>query len=296
MNEIELKLKQEFARAAKEALGAEVAPERVALNLPKEKAHGDYATNVAMVNAKAAGLKPREAAEKIAAVFDCDAVGADRLEIAGPGFLNVFMKQDSIQSVIGRILAAGDAYGTSNAGRGKKVLVEYVSANPTGDLHPGHARGAASGDSLTRLMKAAGYDVTREYYINDAGSQIDNMGYSLQARYLQRCGREGIIPEGGYHGQDLVKIADDLYQEIGEKYADTPIEESFLFFREYGLKAELAKLKKDLEEFRCEFDVWTSERDIRASGKMDAAVQKLIEGGWTYEKDGALFLKTTQFG
>ncbi|MBE6117766.1 MAG: arginine--tRNA ligase, partial [Erysipelotrichaceae bacterium] len=149
MNEIELKLKQEFARAAKEALGAEVAPERVALNLPKEKAHGDYATNVAMVNAKAAGLKPREAAEKIAAVFDCDAVGADRLEIAGPGFLNVFMKQDSIQSVIGRILAAGDAYGTSNAGKGKKVLVEYVSANPTGDLHPGHARGAASGDSLT---------------------------------------------------------------------------------------------------------------------------------------------------
>ncbi|MBE6118502.1 MAG: arginine--tRNA ligase, partial [Erysipelotrichaceae bacterium] len=177
-----------------------------------------------------------------------------------------------------------------------KVLVEYVSANPTGDLHPGHARGAASSDSLTRLMKAAGYDVTREYYINDAGSQIDNMGYSLQARYLQRCGREGVIPEGGYHGQDLVKIADDLYQEIGEKYADTPIEESFLFFREYGLKAELAKLKKDLEEFRCEFDVWTSERDIRASGKMDAAVQKLIKGGWTYEKDGALFLKTTQFG
>ncbi|MBR2991563.1 MAG: arginine--tRNA ligase [Solobacterium sp.] len=296
MNEIERKLKEEFARAASEALGTEVLMEKVALSLPKEKTHGDYATNVAMMNAKAAGLKPREAAEKIAAVFDCAAVGAERLEIAGPGFLNVFMKQDSIQEVIGRILAAGDKYGTSNAGQGKKVLVEYVSANPTGDLHPGHARGAASGDSLTRIMKAAGYDVTREYYINDAGVQIDNMGYSLQARYLQRCGREGVIPEGGYHGPDLIKIADDIYQEIGDKYADTPIEESFLYFREYGLKAELAKLKADLEEFRCEFDVWTSERDIRAAGKVEEAVQKLIAGGYTYEKDGALFLKTTQFG
>ncbi|NCB33716.1 MAG: arginine--tRNA ligase, partial [Erysipelotrichia bacterium] len=169
MSEIEERLKREFSRAAEKALNTEVDVSRLALSLPKEKTHGDYSSNVAMQYAKSLGLKPREAAEKVALEFDCDAVGAEKIEIAGPGFLNVFMKDGSLADIINKVISAGDNWGCSDAGKGRKVDVEYVSANPTGDLHPGHARGAAIGDSVTRLMKMAGYDVTREYYVNDAG-------------------------------------------------------------------------------------------------------------------------------
>lgn len=296
MSKIEDVLKEQFALAVNKALGTSLQVQDMELSMSRDKTHGDYASNAALKNAKAHGLKPREAAEKIAAAFDCEAAGADHLEIAGPGFLNVFMKKDNLQALIPLVLEKKDAFGRSDAGHGKKINVEYVSANPTGDLHPGHARGGAIGDSLCRIMRAAGYDVTAEYYVNDAGAQITHMGESLQARYLQACGREAEVPADGYHGKDLIEIAAQIRQEIGDKYADTDPAESLPYFKQYGLQAELKKLKADLEEFRVHFDVWTSEQSLYDRGLAQEALQKLGEKGKTYEKDGALWLRTTEYG
>ena len=296
MSRIEDQLKEEFARAAAAALELPVTAGDIELSLSRDKAHGDYATNCAMKLAKRAGLKPREAAEKIAAVFAADSVNAEKLEIAGPGFLNVFMKHDSLQSVIPAVLAAGSQWGCSDSGHGERIMVEFVSANPTGDLHPGHARGAAIGDSLCRMMKKAGYDVLPEYYINDAGNQINNMAKSLQARYLQACGIDAEVPEDGYHGADLIQIAARMKEEEGTKYADMPKEESLPAFRAYGLQAEIAKLKADLDEFRVHFDVWTSEQSLYDRGLVRDALDVLRGMGRIYEADSALWLLTADFG
>ncbi len=296
MSEIEVTLKQAFIKAVEKAYSITLLENEVELSLPKDKAHGDYATNVAMKSSKKIGGKPREIAENIGKHFDYASTGVDHLEIAGPGFINLFMKNDSLQAVITKVLEKKDSYGQSNAGNGKKINIEYVSANPTGDLHPGHARGAAVGDSLARIMKMAGYDVTREYYVNDAGNQINNMALSLQARYLQACGKNAEVPEDGYHGEDLINIAKNIVSEYGDKYADVEPKESYSFFRSYGLKAELDKLKSDLKEYRVEFDVWTSEQDIRNRGLVEKALDTLKEKGYTYEQDGALYLRTSDLG
>ena len=296
MSEIEVTLKQAFIKAIQDAYSITLLENEVELSLPKDKAHGDYATNVAMKSSKKIGGKPREIAENIEKHFDYASTGVDRLEIAGPGFINLFMKNDSLQAVITKVLEKKDSYGQSNAGNGKKVNIEYVSANPTGDLHPGHARGAAVGDSLARIMKMAGFDVTREYYVNDAGNQINNMALSLQARYLQACGKDAEVPEDGYHGEDLINIAKNIVNEYGDKYANVDPKESYSFFRSYGLKAELDKLKSDLKEYRVEFDVWTSEQDIRNRGLVEKALSTLKEKGYTYEQDGALYLRTSDLG
>lgn len=296
MSEIETTLKQAFIKAIQEAYSVAMEENEIELSLPKDKAHGDYATNVAMKSSKKLCGKPRDIAEAIEKYFDFESANVDHLEIAGPGFINLFMKNDSLQAVITKVLEKKDTYGQSDAGHGKKINIEYVSANPTGDLHPGHARGAAVGDSLSRIMKMAGYDVTREYYVNDAGNQINNMALSLQARYLQACGKDAELPEDGYHGEDLIHIADNIVREYGDKYADIDPKESYSFFRTYGLKAELDKLKSDLNEYRVEFDVWTSEQDIRNRGLVEKAVETLKEKGYTYENDGALYLKTSELG
>ncbi len=296
MSEIEVTLKQAFIKAIQDAYSITLLENEVELSLPKDKAHGDYATNVAMKSSKKIGGKPRDIAENIEKHFDYTSTGVDHLEIAGPGFINLFMKNDSLQAVITKVLEKKDTYGQSDAGKGKKINIEYVSANPTGDLHPGHARGAAVGDSLARIMKMAGYNVTREYYVNDAGNQINNMALSLQARYLQACGKEAEVPEDGYHGEDLINIAKNIVSEYGDKYADVDPVKSYAFFRSYGLKAELNKLKSDLKEYRVEFDVWTSEQDIRNRGLVEKALATLKEKGYTYEQDGALYLRTSDLG
>lgn len=296
MNEIEEKLRSEFVKAFTLAFNEPIENNEVELSLPKDKTHGDYATNIAMKSSKKVGKKPRDIAEEIVSKFNAEEVGVDHLEIAGPGFINIFMRHDSLQAVIAKVLEQKEKYGYSNAGKGKKINVEYVSANPTGDLHPGHARGAATGDALTRLMKMAGYDVTREYYVNDAGNQINTMALSLQARYLQACGKDIDVPEDGYHGEDLVFIAKRMIEEVGTKYADMELSESLPYFRSYGLQAELDKLKADLKEFRVEFDVWTSEQSIRDRGLVERAVETLKKEGYTYEQDGALYLRTSDLG
>lgn len=296
MSKIEEKLKEQFALAVFKALELEVAPADVELSLAKDKEHGDYASNIAMKKAKGCGLNPKEAAMRIADAFDCQAAGAKKIEVAGPGFLNVFMEADSLTAVIDAVLKRKEDFGRSESGKGRKVLVEFVSANPTGDLHPGHARGAAIGDSICRIMHMAGYDVTSEYYVNDAGNQINHMAESLQARYLQACGKDAEVPEDGYHGKDLILIADEIRKEIGDRYAESSKEESLPYFRKVGLQAELDKLKADLDEFHVHFDIWTSEQSLYDRGLINQALEKLDEKGYTFEKDGALWLRTTDFG
>ena len=218
------------------------------------------------------------------------------VSVAGPGFINFRVNQKHFANVIKQAIEEEKDFGSNNSGNGLKVNVEYVSANPTGDLHPGHARGAAAGDSLTRLMKFSGYDVTREFYLNDAGVQIDTMARSLQVRYLNLFGEEIPMPEDSYHGQDIIDIAKKLKSEVGAKYVSKDLDEYIEDFKVYGLKEETAKLKRDLDLFRVEFDVWTTESSIYEAGKVEAALDKVIKSGHTYESEGALWLKTTDFG
>ena len=296
MNQLETNLKTCIINAVKQAFDLDWESGDVVIEIPKEKIHGDYSTNAAMRLTKQLRQNPRMIAQQLIDHLDLKQGSVAKCEIAGPGFINFFMESASLASVIGVVLQENENYGRSDAGQGLKVDVEYVSANPTGDLHPGHARGAAMGDSVTRLMKFAGYDVTREYYVNDAGNQIRNMALSLQARYLQACGVEAEVPEDGYHGPDLIKIAQDLKQEYGEDLAHKDKAETYSFFRQQGLQAELAKLKADLAAFGVEFDVWTSEQSIYDRGMVDKALNTLKAQGMTYESEGALWLRTTDFG
>ena len=294
MNQIEMSLKHALKDAVSKAFGQELQEDNIVIEIPKDKSHGDYSTNVAMQLTRILKNNPRKIAEGIMEALDKDAADIESCEIAGPGFINFKIKNTSLAKIIETVLAQGDNFGHNDTGHNIKVNVEYVSANPTGDLHLGHARGAAWGDSITRLMKASGYDVCREYYVNDAGNQIINLGKSLQARYREHMGLDFVLPEDGYHGEDVKKIA----IELAETYKDTYVEENeenLKFFKEKGIEFELNKIKRDLDYFRVHFDVWSSEQKIRDDGKVEAALKVLDEKGMTYEKDGALWFATTKF-
>ena len=296
MNQIENKLKDMIVSAIKDIFSYQIEQDDIVIEIPKDKQYGDYSSNVAMRLAKVLRNSPLKiAAEMVKELTKNDAF-FEKVEVAGPGFINFTLKNDQITDVLKVVLNAKDDYGRSDIGQGIKVNLEYVSANPTGDLHPGHARGAAMGDSVARIMSFAGFDVTREYYVNDAGNQIDNMAKSLQARYLQRCNVEVEMPEDGYNGPDLIVIADNLYNEVHDKYLNMTKEESLSYFRAYGLKEELAKLRNDLSQFRVEYDVWTSEQSIYDRNMVEKAVSKLKALNMTYEFEEALWLKTTVFG
>ncbi|WNS75315.1 arginine--tRNA ligase [Bacillus sp. DTU_2020_1000418_1_SI_GHA_SEK_038] len=300
MNSVEQmqeKLKQEIKAAVIKAnLATEEQIPNVILETPKEKAHGDYSTNMAMQLARVAKKAPKMIAEALIANFDKSQASIEKMEIAGPGFINFYMDNSYLTNLIPAVLEAGDGYGETNVGGNQKVQVEFVSANPTGDLHLGHARGAAVGDSLCNILAKAGYDVSREYYINDAGNQINNLAYSVEARYFQALGLEKEMPADGYHGEDIIGIGKKLAEEFGDKYVHTDEKERFNFFREYGLKIEMAKLKADLEEFRVPFDVWYSETSLYHNGKIDTALQKLKDNGHIYEEEGATWFRSTTFG
>ena len=295
MNQIETNLKKALADAAKKAFDTEVEIEKIVIEIPKDKSHGDYSTNLAMQLTRLLKNNPRVIAEALQQNLDMEAAAIEHCEIAGPGFLNFKIKNTSLAQIIKTVLAQGDNFGHNETGNQERVNVEYVSANPTGDLHLGHARGAAWGDSITRLMKASGYDVTREYYVNDAGNQIVNLGKSLQARYREYLGLPFVLPEDGYHGEDVRKIAVKLAQTYGQTYAEEN-DENLKFFKEKGIAFELDKIKCDLDNFRVHFDVWSSEQKIRDDGKVEKALEVLHEKGLTYEEEGALWFKTTQFG
>lgn len=295
MNQIEHKLKQALQEAVQNAFGVELLPEEIVIELPKQVSFGDYSSNVAMRLAKQLRQNPKLIAQEILNHLDNEKAGVRLAEPAGVGFINFFMLQDRLADILKVILNQDHEFGQSERRNGTKINVEYVSANPTGDLHPGHARGAAIGDSLTRIMKKAGFDVTREYYVNDAGNQINNMAKSLQARYLQACGKVADVPADGYHGKDLIEIAAGIKSQIGERYAETDTEESLAYFREIGLVEETKKLREDLATFRVEFDVWTSEQSIYDRGLVEKALKQLTDHGKTYESEGAVWLRTTDY-
>ncbi|WP_027415250.1 arginine--tRNA ligase [Aneurinibacillus terranovensis] len=266
------------------------------LEIPKEKSHGDYATNIAMQLTRIARKNPRQIAESIVGHLNKEAASVSKVEIAGPGFINFYMDNSYLTGVIGQILEAGETYGKTNAGGGKKVQVEFVSANPTGDLHLGHARGAAFGDALCNVLDMAGYDVSREYYINDAGNQIVNLARSIEARYFQALGRDMEMPEDGYFGKDIIEFGKELAERHGDKYANMSPEERFVFFRNWGRDKELEKIKKDLADFRVYFDDWFSETSLYEQGLVEQSVEELRKRGYVYEQDGATWLRSTEFG
>jgi len=297
VEQVQSKIKEEIRAAVlKAGLATEEQIPDVILETPKEKAHGDYSTNMAMQLARVAKKAPRMIAEALVENFDRSQASIEKIELAGPGFINFYMNNGYLSDLIPTILEAGDKYGSTTVGGSQKIQVEFVSANPTGDLHLGHARGAAVGDSLCNILDKAGYDVSREYYINDAGNQMNNLALSVEARYFQALGMEKDMPEDGYHGADIVGIGKALAEEFGNKYVEVPAEERFEFFREYGLKYEMAKLKRDLEDFRVGFDVWYSETSLYKNGKIDEALASLRESGYVYEEDGATWLRSTDFG
>ncbi|WP_062351445.1 arginine--tRNA ligase [Bacillus kwashiorkori] len=294
---VEEKLKSAIKMACiASGLVEEAVIPNIILETPKEKAFGDYSTNIAMQLARVAKKAPRQIAEAVIANIDKQSASIEKVEIAGPGFINFFLNNSYLVDLIPTVLQEGEKYGRTNFGNGEKIQVEFVSANPTGDLHLGHARGAAVGDSLCNILDAAGYDVTREYYINDAGNQIHNLTLSTEARYFQALGLDKPMPEDGYHGEDIIQIGKKLAEEYGDKYVHVSDEERYEFFRKYSLAIEMEKLKTDLENFRVKFDVWFSETSLYENGKIDEALQALREKGHIYEKDGATWLQTMPFG
>lgn len=300
MNAVE-QLQQSIKAALKAAIDqaglVETGTEfNIHLETPKDKANGDFATNIAMQLTKLAKKPPRAIAEAILEHLTTEGTDIEKVEIAGPGFMNITVRKDFLASVVTATFEQGENYGRSAAGAGEKVQVEFVSANPTGDLHLGHARGASVGDSLCNVLDFAGFDVSREYYINDAGNQINNLAYSLEARYKQALGMDAVMPEDGYHGPDIIGIAGKLAEEFGAAILDKSDEERFRFFREHGLKLELAKLQNDLKNFRVEFDVWYSETSLYENGKIDVALEKLKANGHVYDEDGATWFRSTTFG
>lgn len=255
----------------------------------KDKTHGDYSSNLALKFSKKVNKNPREFANLIVSNFKSDDI--EKLEIAGPGFINFFVKNNSISKVIDEVLTKKESYGNLD----KKNItynIEYVSANPTGDLHLGHARGAALGDSISRILKKAGYNVIREYYINDAGAQVNNLAKSLKSRYLELFNIKYEIPEDGYQGEDVIKIAKEFKELYGDKFVEID-DKNLNVFRDFGIKKELEKIKNDLKEFRVEFDVFTSETDIRHKYDLNKLINDLSK--YCYKQDGALYLRTTDF-
>ncbi len=278
---------------AQGALKEGALPE-VLLEVPPQKEFGDFATNFAMQSARSLKCNPRMIAQAVIDNLDCAYIA--KTEIAGPGFINFYLKQDWMYDMLAQIIAQGEEYGNLQNDCKERIQIEYVSANPTGPLHVGHGRGAAVGSALANLMKAAGYDVTREYYINDAGNQINNLAASVNARYLELQGQEVQFPENGYHGHDIIETAERIIRIYGDKFLHMDESERLEQFRTIALKEKLAALKEDLAAFNCEFDVWFSEQTLHDANAIKSACDLLTERGYLYEKDGALWLKATEHG
>ena len=264
----------------------------IMVEVPKNRENGDFSSNIAMQLTKVLKDNPRNIAEKIVDKIKENTKEIEKVEIAGPGFINIYLNDEYVFSGIGNVLKADKDYGKLNIGNNKKIDIEFVSANPTGILHLGTARGAAYGANLANIMSFAGYNVTKEYYINDAGNQINNLGLSLKERYKGLCGLEENMPKDGYYGNEIIDIA----KNIKDKYSDKKLDEDIEYFKKVAVDYLLGIIKKDLSDFKVTFDVWTSEKDIRAKGRIEESIKILDEKGLVYKKDDALFLKTTNYG
>ena len=268
------------------------------IEIPKDTSHGDFATNVAMVNTKNVGRAPRDIAAALIEAMDFSGSFFTGAESAGPGFINFRLGQRWFSEAVQAVLDCGRDYGRSDVGGGKKVMVEFVSANPTGPMHMGNARGGAIGDCLAAALDFAGYEVTREFYVNDAGNQIAKFGKSLEARYLQLfLGEEAVeFPEDGYHGEDIKTRAREFADLHCDRYVNAPSEERLQALIAYALPANVEGLRRDLEKYRITYDVWFSEQSLHDSGAVMDAVKLLTSRGMTYEKDGAVWYKGTEMG
>ena len=266
------------------------------IETPADRAHGDLATNAAMVSARAFHAAPRKIAEIVTSIIDLSGTDLDRFEIAGPGFINFFYSSDFYAEVLDEILTKADSYGRSDYGQGKRVLVEFVSANPTGPMHIGNARGGAIGDSLASVLDFAGYEVSREFYVNDAGNQIEKFGLSLEIRYLQLY-KEGVeLPEDAYHGQDIIDHAKGFAAIYGDKYVEASSEERKKALVGYALPLNIAGLERDLLKYRIKYDRWFRESTLHNNVEVKHIVEMLTEKGHTYEQDGAVWFRASQFG
>jgi len=266
----------------------------IVLTVPPQKEFGDFATNFAMQAAKTLHAAPRQIAQAIKENLSSPYI--DRVDIAGPGFMNFYLKQDWLYAMLAEIIAAGENYGNLTTACKEKIQIEYVSANPTGPLHVGHGRGAAVGSSLANLMKAAGYDVTSEYYINDAGNQMHNLALSVNARYLELFGKQVDFPENGYHGADIITTAERIKAKYGDQFLKMPEEERLARFQTLAKEEKLAALKEDLAAFNCNFDVWFSEQSLHDTHKIEEVCETLKANGTIFEQDGALWLRSTKYG
>lgn len=275
--------------------GAEI---RGSVEQPKDAANGDFAANHAMASAKALHMAPRKIAEAIAAHMQLQGTWFSAVEVAGPGFLNFCLSAQWYADVLSAVEAEGADFGRTDDGHGEKVMVEFVSANPTGPMTIGNARGGVLGDALASVLDRAGYDVWREFYVNDAGNQVDLFGKSIEARYLQLIQGEDAVefPDNGYHGDDIRALAKLIYERDGDKYLTVPSEERCAAFVAFGLPHNIARMQRDLERYRIHFDQWFLESGLHESGYVAETVQLLTDAGLTYEKDGALWLKNTDLG
>lgn len=263
---------------------------------PSDKKNGDFSTNIAMAGARCYHKAPKMIAESIVNSLDLDGTLIDRAEIAGPGFINFYLSDDYYSKIVLDAVEQGENYGRSDYGNGKKMLVEFVSANPTGPMHIGNARGGAIGDCLASVLDAAGYYVQREFYINDAGNQIEKFATSLEVRYLQLCGKEIEMPEDAYHGADITEHAKAFYEINGDKYADTESKERRDALVGYALPKNIDGLERDLKKYRIVYDKWFRESSLHNDGSVQKVIDALKEKGVTYEQDGALWFKASEFG
>ena len=266
------------------------------IETPKMRDHGDYATNVAMLMAPLEKKSPRKIAQAIIEQIPQNDEIVEKLEVAGPGFINFFLSQSYWLKTFKDISLQGNDYGKSQLGKGKRINIEYVSANPTGPLHIGHGRGAAVGDALANILKAVGYDVSREYYINDAGNQMELLGKSVYARYLQLLEKDVAFPSDFYQGEYISEIAQHILSQHGNQYENTGESETLTFFTSFAIDAILKGIQKDLKDFGIHFDTWFSEKTLHKEKTVDRAIEELKRKDYTYQNEGHLWFKSTLFG
>ena len=288
-----MSIKQKIQRIIKTSLdnnNIDFDIDKIVIETPKEAKNGDYSTNIALMLTKILKDNPMNIASKIKDEIKDESI--EKVEIAAPGFINIFLTKKVLLDEINKIITEDRNYGKNNYGNNEKINLEYVSANPTGTLHIGHGRGATYGDNLSRIMSFCGYDITREYYINDAGNQMNNLGISIKERYKELCGLECNLPEDGYHGKEIITIAKKIYNI----YQDTKLNEDITYFKKEGLDILLDEIKKDLDRFRVNFDVFTSEQSLYDKGYVEKVLTSFQKNNNCYVDDDALWLKTSAYG
>ena len=281
---------QQIIKASLDKININLDESDIIIETPKDELHGNYSTNLSLILTKKLHKNPLEIANEIKNNINNKIL--EKIEVAPPGFINFYLTKDKLYEEINKIISENKSYGKNNTGNNLKINIEYVSANPNGILHIGHGRGATYGDNLSRIMSFCGYDVTREYYINDAGNQINNLGISIKERYKEVCGLEYSIPEDGYHGKEIITIAKSIY----ESYKDSKLDADIEFFKQEGLNILMQQIKKDLDTFRVNFDVFTSEKSLYDRGLVEKVLNSFKKNNECYIEDGALWLRTSNHG